>query len=135
MTIGQRIKQRREELQMSQEELAHKAGYKSRSSINKIELDIQQLTQRKIKAIADALNTTANYILGIDDEVQQQEQELCDLFSMCYGKESYEAVQKFLKLDANDRKAVVTMINSLLSTEKYQEIKSKGDTNTIVSAM
>ena len=38
MTIGQRIKQRREELQISQEELAHKIGYKSRSSINKIEL-------------------------------------------------------------------------------------------------
>ena len=68
MTIGQRIRKRREELKMSQEELAHKIGYKSRSSINKIELDIQRLAQNKIKLIADALNTTANYILGIDDE-------------------------------------------------------------------
>ncbi|WP_277408935.1 helix-turn-helix domain-containing protein [Lacrimispora xylanisolvens] len=39
MDIGQIIKQRREELGMSQEELANKAGYKSRSSINKIEVD------------------------------------------------------------------------------------------------
>ena len=128
MTIGQRIKQRREELDMSQEELAIKIGYKSRSSINKIELDRQQLTQRKIKAIADALNTTANWILGIDDEVKQQEQQLCDLFSMCYGKDAYDAVQMFLKLDTNDRNVVVTMMNSMLSTEKYREIKvSKGD--------
>lgn len=37
MTIGQRIKVRREELNMSQEELAKRIGYKSRSSINKIE--------------------------------------------------------------------------------------------------
>ena len=37
MTIGERIKLRREELQMTQEELAQKLGYKSRSSINKIE--------------------------------------------------------------------------------------------------
>ena len=36
MTIGQRIKVRREELNMSQEELAKRIGYKSRSSINKI---------------------------------------------------------------------------------------------------
>ena len=40
MTIGQRIKVRREELNMSQEELAKRIGYKSRSSINKIELDL-----------------------------------------------------------------------------------------------
>ena len=38
MTIGQRVKIRREELGMSQEELAKKIGYKSKSSINKIEL-------------------------------------------------------------------------------------------------
>lgn len=40
MTIGQRVKIRREELGMSQEELATKVGYKSKSSINKIELGL-----------------------------------------------------------------------------------------------
>ena len=119
MTIGQRIRKRREELKMSQEELAHKIGYKSRSSINKIELDIQRLAQNKIKLIADALNTTANYILGIDDETEQNEQILCDLFLLCYGKESYNIVKDFLKLDLNDRAVVSAMIQSLLSTDKY----------------
>ena len=127
MTLGQRIKQRREELGMSQEELATKLGFKSRSSINKMELDKQYPRQHMLKAIADALNTTVTYSVGVEEEVEQQEQELCDLFSMCYGKESYAAVQKFLKLDSNDRKVVVTMMDSLLSTEKYKEIKSKGD--------
>ena len=55
MTIGQRVKIRREELGMSQEELATKVGYKSKSSINKIELGFRVLTQSKIKVIADAL--------------------------------------------------------------------------------
>lgn len=68
MTIGERIKQRREELKMSQEELAQKIGYKSRSSINKIELGLYNLKQPKIKAIADALETTPSYIMGWDDE-------------------------------------------------------------------
>ena len=36
MTIGQRIKERREELDITQDELAKRLGYKSRSSINKI---------------------------------------------------------------------------------------------------
>lgn len=64
MTIGERIKARREELCYSQEDLAKKLGYKSRSSINKIELGYQNLTQSKIKAIADALDTTPSYIMG-----------------------------------------------------------------------
>ncbi len=62
MTIGERIKARRDELGMSQEELAHKIGYKSKTSINKIELGIQELRQSKIKQIADALQTTPAYI-------------------------------------------------------------------------
>ena len=67
-TIGNRIRIRREELGLSQEELGNKLGYKSRSSINKIELDQRNLTQSKIKAIADALNTTPAYIMGWEPE-------------------------------------------------------------------
>lgn len=40
MTIGERIKFKREELDISQDELARRLGYKSRSSINKIELGL-----------------------------------------------------------------------------------------------
>ena len=71
MTIGQRIKIRREELNMSQDDLAKKVGYKSRSSINKIELDLYSLKQSKIKAIADALETTPSYIMGWDEEAKE----------------------------------------------------------------
>lgn len=67
-TIGGRIKQRREELQISQDELAKKLGYKSRSSINKIEVGSQNLTQPKIKALAIALETTPSFIMGWDEE-------------------------------------------------------------------
>lgn len=67
-SIGDRIRIRREELGLSQEELAARLGYKSRSSINKIELGGQNLTQSKIKALADALNTTPGYVMGWDEE-------------------------------------------------------------------
>ena len=92
MTIGQRIKRRREELQMSQEELANKIGYKSRSSINKIELDLYNLKQSKIKTIADALNTTPSYIMGWDEldkpenlQKIQSEIEIAKLIEQRYG--------------------------------------------------
>lgn len=68
MELYQRIKQRRIELGMSQEELAFKLGYKSRSSINKIEMGDNDIPQSKILAFANALDTTPSYLLGIDKE-------------------------------------------------------------------
>lgn len=67
MDIGQKIKKRREELGMSQEQLAKKTGYKSRSSINKIEIDGRGLPQSKIYAFAQALETTPAYLMGWDE--------------------------------------------------------------------
>lgn len=46
MSIGERIRQRRENLQMSQDELAQLLGYKSRSSVAKIEKRWQRLTTK-----------------------------------------------------------------------------------------
>lgn len=67
MTLYDRIKARREELGLSQDELAKKLGYKSRSTINKIELGINDVTQSKIVAFANALETTPSYLMGWND--------------------------------------------------------------------
>ena len=53
MTIGDKIKQLRTEREWSQEQVARMLGYKSRSTINKIELGINELTQSKIVAFAN----------------------------------------------------------------------------------
>lgn len=63
-TIGERIKKRREELNMTQAELAHILGYKSPASITKMEIGERGLPQKKIKQLAEALQTTPEYILG-----------------------------------------------------------------------
>lgn len=68
MGIGEKIKIRREYLGMSQEELAKKVGYKSRSTVNKIEKGINDITQSKIIAFANALDTTVDYLMGINQE-------------------------------------------------------------------
>ena len=64
LELYKRIRQRREELGMSQEELAQKLGYKSRSSINKIEKGENDIPQSKIVAFAEALSTTPEYLMG-----------------------------------------------------------------------
>ena len=58
------IKKLREARGMSQDELAKEVGFKSRSSINKIELGINDITQSKLVAIAKALHVTPADLLG-----------------------------------------------------------------------
>ena len=66
MTIGQKIKQRREALRLTQNELAKKVGYASRSSINKIELS-RDLPLSKVSKMAAALETSPSYLMGWTD--------------------------------------------------------------------
>ena len=66
--IGNKIKELRTQLGLTQEELAAKVGYKTKSAINKIELGINDLPQKKIVAFAEALETTPATLMGWDEE-------------------------------------------------------------------
>ncbi len=63
MTIGQRIKARRESLGLTQEQLAKKVGYASRSSINKLELS-RELPLNKVEIMAVALDCSPSFLMG-----------------------------------------------------------------------
>ena len=66
--FAQRVNQRRIDLKMSQDELAQKSGYKSRSTITKIEKGERRVKQTKVKALADALGVSPAWLLGFDEE-------------------------------------------------------------------
>lgn len=87
--IGERIKNRRIKLGISQEELAIKIGLQSRSSICKIESNARNLTQQRIKMIADALETTPSYIMGWDENEHTEQDEI---------------IQEFCKMNENNKK-------------------------------
>lgn len=70
--IGANIRNRRIELGMTQGELATKMGYKSKSTINKIELGINDIPQSKIVRFAEVLKTTPKVLMGWDEEVKKE---------------------------------------------------------------
>lgn len=70
MSLGQNIRLHREKLGMSQEELATRLGYKDRSTIAKIESNVNDITQSKILAIAQVLETTPATLMGWDEQPQ-----------------------------------------------------------------
>lgn len=67
LQVGSRIRNLRLQKRMSQDELAKACGYSTRSTINKIELGVNDLPLSKIKTIANALDTTVEEILGLDE--------------------------------------------------------------------
>lgn len=62
--IGTRIREKREAIGMTQEELASKLGYKNKSSIAKIETGANDIVQSKVIEFANVLNTTVAYLMG-----------------------------------------------------------------------
>lgn len=68
MKLGERIKKRRLDLKFSQEELAQRLGYTSRSSINKIESGRNDISQSKVIEFAEVLQTTPMYLMGVSDD-------------------------------------------------------------------
>ena len=76
--LGTRVREKRLSLKMSQEELALKVGYTSRSSINKIELGLVDVPQSKIVALADALQTSIYYLMG-SESMQQKNDTIADV--------------------------------------------------------
>ena len=118
MKIGDRIKYRREELNLSQDELARKLGYKSRSSINKIERDASGLPQSKIAAIAKALQTTPAYIMGWEQKIEENPAGTAELhFEILMDEDFIGMFDDFKRLDEKKRKIVKDLAHSLADSD------------------
>lgn len=124
--IGNRIKQLRTEKDMSQDELAKRSGYGSRSTINKIELGINDVPQSKIKAIVEALGVSVGTLLCWDefDEKHdtkkiQKEVNLIERIEQQHGKITREAFEMYIQLDSDDQGEIRGEMKQMLKAEKY----------------
>ena len=65
--LSRRILQRRLELGLSQEELAQRMGYRSKSSITKLEKGVNDIPQSRVEEFAAALETTPAWLMGLEN--------------------------------------------------------------------
>lgn len=72
MTLGERVKHYREALGLSQAELARRAGFTSRSAINKIESGHSQVSISRIKPLAQALGVHEQRLLYDDEDLRKR---------------------------------------------------------------
>ena len=64
--VGRRIRVRRKELKMSQEELAHLIGLETKQAVSKIELGQRNIRQQLVVRLAKVLDVDPLYILAVD---------------------------------------------------------------------
>ena len=69
--MGDRIRKARLEKGLSQSELAELLGYKSRSSINKIEVEGRDIPRGSIVKFAQVLGVTPSYLMGWEEETSE----------------------------------------------------------------
>ena len=87
MNLASKVKQRRIELGLSQEELAKKMGYSSRTSINKIE-NGRPVSQKIIVRLAEALETTPAYLMGWEDNLEKKSRRIQTIYNRDIKKDN-----------------------------------------------
>lgn len=93
-----RTKELRKKNKLSQDELAKRCGYTSRSTISKLEKGEFNLPSDKITLLATALNTTPAYLMGWEDKQKSEivDEELIALLETL-SDEQKTAIIEFIK--------------------------------------
>lgn len=107
--VGELIKEKRVELNLSQDELATKLGYSSRSSINKIELGLQDVPKLKAEAFSRVLGIDIATLMGWDvRDTRPYDFERLSNYNSAFDKATFECSKK-----AHAQNAFINYINSI----------------------
>jgi transcriptional regulator with XRE-family HTH domain len=114
MSIGKKIKQRREELGWSQRELCARMGYSNHSIITKIEAGTVDIPQSKIVKFSGVLGVSIAYLMGWEDK-ENNNKDIADIVEKLRNDDELLALVLLLcKLDKVKIKNVKIMIESFL---------------------
>ena len=108
--IGDTIKRLREERGWTQEQLAEKMGYTSKSTINKIEKNINDVSQSKIIKFAQVFNCDPADL--ISEAITEQPA------GNQYDPESVERAMKMYELYKNSIPEIQAAVESLLGSHQ-----------------
>ena len=118
MTIGERIKIRRNELKLSQRELSDKMGYSNHSTIGKIENGKVDIPQSRIVQFAEVLGCSVAYLMGWDEEIKKNPKATAERhFEILMDEDFVGMFDEFHSLDSKKRKIVIDLVHSLADTE------------------
>lgn len=113
--MGERIRARRMELNMTQRELAARMGYTDHTTITRIEAGKSDPPQSRVAQFAKVLGVTPGHLMGWDEEPE----ELGAIAArVLLDPGALAMVQDYLALDDADRQTVRTLVASLAAKNK-----------------
>ena len=117
-SIGTRIMERRKQLGWTQDDLAIRMGYKTKSAINKIELGINDVSQSKVVKFAEVLGVSVAYLMDWE-ETRKKNDVLSDIIlKMNEDAELLEMVEALSKLGFEKREAVKSVLNAFATIDE-----------------
>ena len=111
MELGERIRHLRQEKGWTQRELARRAGLKP-SGLSKYELGIYQPSLAAVKALAGALGTTTDHLLGGSGPEPDADARLKSLLA------------RLGELPAEPRRALAEILDGLLKIQRHLDTRS-----------
>ena len=118
LELHENIRARRVALNMTQQELAKKLGYKSTSTIAKIESGENDIPQAKIAAFAAALDTTPAELMGLQI-ITIGPDEPDDTVTVTIAKDEPELEEAIRQLDGLSEKRlknVLAIVNAIIDS-------------------
>ena len=118
LELHENIRARRVALNMTQQELAKKLGYKSTSTIAKIESGENDIPQAKIAAFAAALDTTPAELMGLQI-ITIGPDEPDDTVTVTIAKDKPELEEAIKRLDGLSEKRlknVLAIVNAIIDS-------------------
>ena len=124
MKLYKTIRARRIALRMTQQELAARLGYKSTSTIAKIEAGINDIPQSKIIAFARALATTPGALLGLEDERGAITEKNISLSlpekNVSLSQQEQAIIKKYRELNEAGKEYIEEQLDFALGKGKYK---------------
>lgn len=114
--IGERIRARRQELHLTQRQLAERLGYLDHTTLTRVEAGKIDLPQSRLEQFAEVLGVTPSHLMGWD---AAEPEELGGLAAaVLKDPVLLQLVQDYRALDPAGQTAVSTLASALLKVKK-----------------
>lgn len=117
MDLGTKVKILRKSLGMTQNDLAKMCGYKSLTTINKIELGINSVPLNTVEKLAKALQTTPSYLMGWENDENKSAGTEPSHTLPTLSEEDEDMLNTYLELSDDSKRAVRYAVNMYARSE------------------
>ena len=119
MTTGEIIKNLRKSKRMTQEELANKLGFQTKSAVSKIETGQRDVSQTTILKISEIFDVSPSYILGFCDNAGKPKSVNDEVWAqICQDPEKLKLLERVMELPTEKLRLLLNFLQGFDNGDK-----------------